>query len=363
MADTPSINDRVMAMLHARTEALTTGDAIAEPLIATSVFHLPNATDPTRVYGRIDNPTVQAVETRIGLLENAPTLLFPSGMATYGALSMAVLKAGDAILLLSDGYYAARAMYDSIFADFDIHMRLVAARDIAEAPLDGVKMVLIETPSNPTLDLVDIATLAGRCRKTGSLLVVDNTVCTPLLQQPLDLGADVVISSDTKAMSGHSDVLMGHISSRDEALMERVQNVRNLMGAIPGPFEAWLLLRGLETLELRLSRMCANADAVLPILRTHAAVKTLHYPASNSAQMAHPGFLIGVTFADTAAAGRFIDGAAPLIPATSFGGLHSSADRRARWGDDVEDGFLRLSLGCEPEAQLLAALTRGLDAV
>lgn len=363
MANPPNMNDRVFAMLHARTTSLATGDAIAEPLIATSVYHLPNASDPTRVYGRIDNATVQAVEVRIGVLEDAPTLLFPSGMATYGALTMALLKAGDTVLLLSDGYFAARAMYDSILADFDIKTRLVAARDIAEALLDGIKMVLIETPSNPTLDLVDIAALAVRCRAAGCILVVDNTVCTPLLQQPLDLGADVVISSDTKAMSGHSDVLMGHISSRDAGMMERVQNVRNLMGAIPGPFEAWLLLRGLETLELRLSRMCANADAIVPVLRDHNAVKALHYPASNSAQMAHPGFLIGVTFADTAAAGRFIDGASPMIPATSFGGLHTSADRRARWGDDVEDGFLRLSLGCEPEAQIVDAIKRGLAAV
>lgn len=360
---TCDMNDRVFAMLHARTDTLQNGDAIAEPLIATSVFKLPNTEAPTRVYGRANNATVEATEARIALLEKAPTLLFPSGMATYGALSMAFLNAGDTILLLSDGYYAARAMYESIFAGFDIKMRLIAARDIADASLDGLKVVLIETPSNPTLDIIDITALAARTRAAGCLLAVDNTVCTPLMQQPLDLGADVVLSSDTKAMSGHSDVLLGHISSRNSDLMTKVQNMRNLMGAIPGPFESWLLLRGMETLEMRLSRMCDNADAIVPILRAHSAVETLHYPATNITQMSHPGFLVGVTFADTAAAGRFVDGANPLIPATSFGGLHSSADRRARWGDDVGEGFLRLSIGCEPTDHLVAAISRGLASV
>jgi len=347
-------------MLHRRTNRLAPGDTIAEPLISSSMYHLPDQPHPDRVYGRIANPTVQAAEARLATLEDARTLLFPSGMGAYGAVAMAVLAAGDKVLLPSDGYYAARNLMSQVMAPFGVNMETCAAADMATVPLDGYRLVIIETPTNPHLDIIDIAALAARCHAAGALLAVDNTVCTPLLQQPLDLGADIVIASDTKAAAGHSDVLMGHVSCRDDTIMDKVHAVRSLAGGIPGPFEAWLLLRGLETLDVRLERMCANATALAPILRDHRAVNSLIYPTA-SAQMAHAGFLLGASFADQAAGERFIK-AAEFVPATSFGGVHSSADRRARWGDEVSGGFLRLSIGCEPRAQLIAAVRRGLEA-
>jgi cystathionine gamma-lyase len=188
--------------------------------------------------------------------------------------------------------------------------------------------------------------------------VVDNTVLTPLLQQPLDLGADIVIVSDTKAMAGHTDVLMGHVASRDAAYMERLLSVRNLTGNIPAPYEAWLLLRGLETVELRLERMCANARAALPLLQASEAVSEVIYP-DPSPQALDQGFLIGATFASAAAADRFLERAG-FAKMTSFGGLHSSGDRRARWGDTVPEGFLRLSFGVEPTAALIDAVQAAL---
>jgi len=365
------IDDRLFAMLHARTRHLRPGDTIAEPLTPTSIYHLPDEPRPDRVYGRIANPTVQAAEARLALLEAAPPLLFSSGMAAYAAVIMATVKAGDTVLMLSDGYYAARNLMDDILSHFGIAMESCPTADIAAASLDGVRLAIVETPTNPHLDTIDIAALSARCRAAGCMLAVDNTVCTAVLQQPLDRGADIVIAADTKAAAGHSDLLLGHVASRDEALISRVHDARTLAGAIASPFDAWLLLRGLETLDMRLDRMCANADRVADALQRHPAVRALRYPGlpddpafpMAAMQMRLPGFLIGVTFADRAAAQHFIDASELFVPATSFGGVHSSADRRERWGDAVPEGFLRLSIGCEPTTPLIEHVERGLAAV
>lgn len=359
MTNRPDPIARFHAMLHARSAALAPGDPVPEPLVLTSAFALPGQPDPARSYGRMATPTVSAVEARLALLEDAPCLLFPSGMGAYGALMMAALKSGDRVLLLSDGYYAARALTETVLAPFGITMETCAAHQIAETPLAGYAMVIVETPSNPGLEVIDIAALAPRCRAVGARLVVDNTVCTALLQQPLDLGADAVIVSDTKAMGGHSDLLMGHVASRDATLMERLHATRTLAGAIPGPFGAWLLLRGLETLDLRLARMCENARAALALLETSDKVSQLHYPAPHP-QAADQGFLVGAVFADSETADRFLS-LAGFAATTSFGGLHSSGDRRARWGDAVPPGFLRLSFGTEPTTPLMRDIARALD--
>ncbi len=363
MSTSHSMDKRIINMLHTRTSRLQPGDSIQEPLVATSIYHLPAEPAPDRIYGRLTNPTVQAAEERLAVLEDAPTLLFASGMAAYHGVFMATLKAGDTVLLLSDGYYAVRHLMDAFLEQFDVRLQTCPARDISSVPLDGIKLVVIESPTNPLLDIIDIAALAKRSRAAGCLLAVDNTVCTALMQQPLDLGADIVLSADTKAASGHSDVLIGHVSSRDEALMERVHSARTLGGGIAGPFEAWLLLRGLETLDVRLERMCSNAQAVHAVLDNHRAVMSLHFPIEPHPQMSRSGFLISVNFADQKTAECFIENSGVFLPATSFGGLHSSADRRQRWGDEVDAGFLRLSIGCEPREQLVSAVQKALDSL
>ncbi|MCV2891908.1 PLP-dependent transferase [Lentibacter sp. XHP0401] len=352
------IQSRLLAMLHTRTEALEAGDPVPEPLVLSSAFSLPHNPDARRTYARFTNPTIEATEARLAALEAAPCLLFPSGMGAYSAAFMALLKAGDTVLMLSDGYYAARNLVSDIMAPFGLKLVTCPAADILEADLAGIAAVVVETPSNPGLDIIDIAALSTRCHAAGAKLVVDNTVCTPLLQQPLDLGADIVIVSDTKAMAGHTDLLMGHVASRDAAYMERLLSVRNLTGNIPAPHEAWLLLRGLETVEIRLSRMCENARAVLPLLKASAAVQSVIYPASH-AQALDQGFLIGATFASSAAADSFLSHAG-FTQTTSFGGLHSSGDRRARWGDAVPEGFLRLSFGIEPTEALVGSIKTAL---
>jgi len=357
----PEIRDRLARMLHLRTGDLGPGDPIPEPLVSASIYQLPDEPRPDRTYGRTANPTVQAVEARLAILEDAPTKLFASGMAAYSALFHATLKAGDRLLLLSDGYYSVRHYLDQFLSGFGVELVICPAKEFAEKSLDGFRLAVIESPTNPRLDIIDIAAAATRAREAGCLLAVDNSVCTPVLQQPLDLGADIVLAADTKATSGHSDVLTGHVSSRDEELMARVHSARTLAGGIAGPFEAWLMLRGLETLDVRLQRMCANAESVAEILASHPAVGEFLYPDGTHPQMAHPGTLIGATFADKPTAERFIELTELFVPTTSFGGVHSAADRRARWGDDVPEGFLRLSIGCEPTEVLVEAVRGALD--
>lgn len=355
-------------MLHLRQRGLAKGDPVGLPLVQSSMYHLPGVPEGPG-YGRTDNATWEAVEHLLGHMEDAPSLLFPSGMAAISAALFSVLKAGDRLLLPSDGYFATRELARRFLAPMGVEVVERPTLAFAEGGFDRFRAVFVETPSNPGLDLIDLAAVAEATRAAGGVTIVDNTTMTPFGQRPLDLGADIVVASDTKAPGGHSDLLMGHLSTRDEALMERARAWRKFAGAIPGPMEAWLLHRGLETLELRFDRMCRNAEALAPRLAAHPKVRGVRYPglpgdpAHNlaSRQMLRPGFLMGVTLADAEMAERFIDTCPLLQPATSFGGVHSSAERRKRWGDAVPEGAVRLSVGCEPLDELWAALEDALD--
>ena len=246
-----------------------------------------------------------------------------------------------------------------------VDVQFLAARDYAAADFAGASVVYVETPTNPFLDMVDIADVAARARAVGAKVIVDNTTMTPLLQRPLDLGADVVVAADTKAPAGHGDVLFGHVAGRDTGLMMRVSDWRRMSGAIPSPFDAWLVHRGLETLELRLTRMCENAGEIARRLQGHKALTALRYlglpddrdHALAQRQMAGFGFLIGMTFAEEGQAERFLSRCPMIQQATSFGGVHTSGERRARWGDSVPLGFVRLSVGIEPIEPLWVALS------
>ncbi len=363
MTDTPD----AAHLLHLRAEELAKGDPVALPLTMASMFHLPGNPEPgVAGYGRGDNPTWEALEAVLEHLEGAPALAFPSGMGAISAALFATLKAGDKLLLPSDGYYTPRVLAAEFLEPLGIVVETRPTPEIAKGGFEGFAVVFLESPSNPGLDLIDLAVVTAEIRAAGAVSIVDNTTMTPFGQRVLDLGADLVVASDTKAPGGHSDLLMGHVASRDAALMARVRSWRTLSGAIPGPFEAWMLHRSLETLELRFERMCANAGEIAARLAAHPAVANLRYPgiASDPAhalaqkQMQRMGFLIGFELADEAAAERFITACPLITPATSFGGVHSSAERRARWGDAVAPGFVRLSVGTEP----LEALWPALDA-
>ncbi len=367
--DKNSQEERIVAMLHGATGKLKKGDPISPPIVTSAKYKLPGEPDTPYIYGRYANPTVEAAEAALSVLECAPVIAFPSGMAAATAALMTTCKAGDRILLPSDGYFSVRVLQEDFLKDRNLVVDTLATAKMAESDLQAYAMVWLETPSNPGLDVCDIAAIARKTKAAGATLVVDNTTATPLLQDPLSLGADLAMVSDTKAMSGHSDVLFGHIATRNEDLLDRIRQWRKLSGAMPGPLEAFLVHRGLMTLELRLERMCANAMILAPVFAAHPAVKAIRYPGLSSdpsfalaqSQMAQPGFMIGLEFASKKIADRFIEDCPAIFPATSFGGVHTSAERRARWGDDVSDAFVRLSVGCEPESTLVSAITGALD--
>jgi cystathionine gamma-lyase len=314
-------------------------------------------------YGREGNPTWRRYEQALAELEGGEVVLFSSGMAAITALLLPILRPGDAVVIPADGYFTGRAVGTHL-AERGVTVREVpTARPLSEKDVDGARLVLVETPSNPGLDLCDIAAAADLAHAHGALLAVDNTTATPLGQRPLDLGADFVVSSDTKALSGHSDLLLGHVTAADPERAAALRHWRTSTGSIAGPFEAWLAHRSLATLDLRLARQAENALALVDLLAGRPEVAGLRYPgwardpahALALRQMRRFGGVLSFRLASSAAAARFLTTARLVYAATSFGGLHTTADRRAQWGGDaVGPGFLRLSTGCEDPADLVA---------
>lgn len=361
---------RFARLLHHRAEGLKKGESVAPPIVSATTYHLPEVEGASHVYGRMSMPTWEAVEAQLSILEDAPSVAFPSGMAAISAALMALLTDRKRLIIPSDGYYVTRVFSAEVLAAYGVEVVEVPTAEIAEADVSGGAVVFIETPSNPGLECCDIARVAQRVRTAGGLLVVDNTTMTPLLQRPLDLGADMVVAADTKAPGGHSDILFGHVATRDAGLEARVRQWRKLSGAVPGAFEAWLLHRGIETLEVRLERMCASAQAIAERLALQPMVKNLRYPGLPgdpsfeiaSRQMSGFGFLIGFELADAEAAERFLSACPFVTQTTSFGGTHTAGERRARWGDPVAEGFIRLSVGVEPLEPLWAAIEAALAA-
>ena len=354
---------------HLRGSKLAKGDPVALPLTPASMYHLPGDPQGARQYGRFDNPTWEATEDLLACLEDAPVVSFPSGMAAISALFFSLLKTGDRILLPSDGYYTTRVLAERFLAPLGVDFDLRPTAGYAEADFDDYRLVFLETPSNPGLDVCDLKAVADAAHRAGAIVAADNTTMTPFGQRPLDLGADIVVAADTKAPNGHSDTLFGHLASRNAEFLEAACEWRKLAGAIPGPFEAWMVHRGLETLEVRFDRMCSSAETIAPRLAEHRAVQSVRFPGLKSdpahnlaaAQMSRFGFLVGLTLKDADVAENFINQCELIQPATSFGGVHTSAERRARWGDDVAEGYVRLSIGCEPPDELWQALAAALD--
>jgi cystathionine gamma-lyase len=368
---TESTASRAARLLHLRQEKLQKGDPVPPPLTLASMFHLPGDPAGFSQYGRFSNATWDIVEELLGHLEDAQAVGFPSGMAAISAVFFALVKAGDRVLVPSDGYYTVRLLAERFLKPLGIPFDTRPTTRFSEGGFGGYRMVFVETPSNPGLDLCDIAAVSDTARAAGALVVADNTTMTPFGQRPLDLGADIVVSADTKAPNGHSDTLFGHVASRNDTLIGAVREWRKLSGGIPGPFEAWLVHRGLETLDVRFDRMCSSAEMLAARLVDHPAVESVRFPGLRDhpahdlarSQMLRFGFLIGVSFASEREAELFIDGCSLIQPATSFGGVHTSAERRARWGDAVAPGFVRLSVGCEPVEELWTAMKASLNAL
>jgi len=241
-------------------------------------------------YSRTANPTRGALEECLAALEGgARALAFASGMAAEDALLRTVLSPGDHVLIPHDAYGGTFRLFDKIFKPWGVSYRPVPVSDpdavraaLADAP---AKVVWVESPTNPLLSIADISTLAQLAHAAGALLVVDNTFASPYLQQPLELGADVVVHSTTKYLGGHSDVVGGAVVMADPSLGERLAAVQNSTGSAGGPFDAWLTLRGIRTLGVRMDRHCANAARVADLLVGHPAVSQVLYPGLET----HPG--------------------------------------------------------------------------
>ena len=347
------------------------GRPVAPDLVLASTYHL--STDETAdldAYGRYSNPTWRHLESALARLEGAASaLVFSSGMAAISAVLRVLAKPGSVLVVPVDGYYQVRRYAAEYLVPLGVTVIEADSEQICDAAV-GADAVLVETPTNPVLDVVDLHRIATVCRGGGARLVVDNTTATPLGQRPLALGADLVVASATKALSGHSDLLAGYVAGDQPELIAAVERERLLAGAVLGAFEAWLVLRGLGSAGLRFERQCLNAHALATMLSGHPAVRSVRYPGlpddpANSvaaAQMSRFGGLVSVELADAAAVHALVQRSELLIASTSFGGIHTSVDRRARWGDLVSEGFARIALGIEDTDDLLADVERALAA-
>ena len=370
--------------------------ALVPPIYLTSTFTFPSAEQGGRcfageaegyIYTRIANPTLALLESRMAALEGgAAAVAFGSGMGAITATLWTLLRPGDEILVDKTVYGCTYAFLHHGIGEFGVrvtHVDMTDAAAVEAAMASRPKVVYFETPANPNMRLVDIQAVAAAAHRAGALVVVDNTYCTPYLQQPLALGADVVVHSATKYISGHGDVTAGVAVAAGAELGDRIrlQGLKDMTGAVLSPQDAALLLRGLKTLALRMDRHCDNALAVARLLQAHPAVAKVSYPglaedpqyALAQRQMRKPGGMIAFELHGGIAAGRaFIDALQMVACAVSLGDAESLAqhpasmthatyteDQRAAAG--ISEGLVRLSAGLEDTDDLLADVHRALD--
>ena len=298
-------------------------------------------------YARADHPTGVACEEALGALDGGHALLYPSGMGAVTTIVLTMLRPGGTIALAEGAYYGHRVLLDHL-APWGVD---VVEFDQTGAPPEGVDLILVEAPANPLLTMPDLtAAVAHRAP-----VVCDATVASPLRLRPLEHGCDVVLHSATKILGGHDDVVAGVTVTRDEKLRDRLHLTRRLAGIVASADTAWLVLRGLQTLEARLARQEAGARTLAERLEAHPAVETVRYPGLS--------FLVSFDVADGEAAGR-VERAVRLVEnATSLGGTRSKLEARHRWeGDRIPEGLLRLSVGLEPVDDLWADLEQALAA-
>ncbi len=337
-------------------------------------------------YSRSANPTRTALEECLAALEgaglNAPAtgLAFASGLAAEDTVVRAVCEPGDHVIVPNDVYGGTYRLFAKVLARWGITHTAVPITDldaVGAAVTDRTRMIWCETPTNPLMNIADIAGLADLARSAGARLVVDNTFASPYLQQPLRLGADVVVHSTTKYLGGHSDVVGGALVAADPELSEALRFHQNAMGAIPGPFDCWLVLRGIKTLGVRMDRHCDNAAVVADALEAHPAVSTVRYPGLAghpghelaSTQMRRPGGMLSFRLhAGEEAALRVCERTQVFTLAESLGGVESLIEHPARMTHasvagsslEVPADLVRLSVGIETLDDLLADLDQAL---
>jgi cystathionine gamma-synthase len=308
-------------------------------------------------YGRYGNPTWTALEDALGALEGGRCLAFASGLAAVDTV-LDLVANDEVVVAPRHAYQGTLVQLADLEARGRLRTRLVPVEDTAAvvAACADAALVFLESPTNPALEVADIAAIVEAAHAAGARVVVDNTFATPLLQRPLELGADLVLHSATKYLAGHSDVQMGALVTADEQLLDVLKGRRDLVGAVPGPFEAWLALRGLRTLALRVERASANAAELADRLRTHPAVAEVRYPGF--------GGIVAPVFTDPAVAERLQHRVRLWVYATSLGGVESTLERRRRWRTEsatIPEGLVRLSVGIEDVEDLWADLAQALE--
>ncbi len=380
--------------IHAGGEPDPVYGAVAPPIYQTSTFafEAPEqgaarfaGEEPGYIYTRMGNPTIAMLEAAVAELEEGMSgLATSSGMAAVSTVFFALLEAGDHVVCSASVYGPSRVVLERDFVRFGIEASLVDTSDpdvLRDAVTDRTRVVFIETPANPTLAVTDIALAAEVAHDAGALLVVDNTFMSPVLQKPLRFGADIVLHSVTKFLNGHSDVVGGVLVFPDDELMARVRGVLHHLGGTMDPHQAWLVLRGIRTLAMRVRTAQENARALAELLAGHDAVAEVRYPGLPGhphaelieRQMAGPGSLIAFELKGGIDAGRQVLKSVHLPAlAVSLGGVesliqhpasmtHASVPRESRLAAGITDGLVRLSVGCEGREDLVADLRAALD--
>jgi cystathionine gamma-synthase len=361
----------------------TTGSVIV-PIYATSTY-AQDGVGGTRggyEYSRTGNPTRAALEECLASLEGgAFGRAFASGMAASDVLIRATCRPGDHLIIPNDAYGGTFRLVDKVLPHWGIEHTTVNLADVAAvraAIRPNTRLIWCETPTNPLLNIADIAALAGVAHEAGARLVVDNTFASPYLQQPLELGADVVVHSATKYLGGHSDVVGGAIITAEHELDEQLGFLQNGAGAVPGPFDAWLTLRGIKTLAVRMERHCDNAERVVEFLTNHAKVTRVYYPGLAehpghevaAKQMARFGGMISFRVAGGIDAALAVCARTKVFTlAESLGGVESLIEHPGRMTHASTEGsalevpadLVRLSVGIEDAADLVDDLRQALD--
>lgn len=361
-----------------------TGSLIA-PIFQTSTYEQETpGHDKGFNYSRTNNPTRQRLECVLAELEGVEyAAVFASGLAAENAILQGYLRPGDEVILPLDVYGGTYRILNRVFQPMGITVRQLDFSDlqaVAAAITRKTRLVWVETPTNPRLFISDIAAISALAHAAGALVVVDNTFATPYFQQPFSLGADIVVHSVTKYLAGHSDLIQGAVLARDPAIFEPIKFLQNATGAVPGPFDCWLTLRGLKTMELRMLRHAENAAAIADALQGHALVRRVYFPGlpehpgHDLARRQMTGFGGMVSFeleGSIEEVSRFASSRRYFTLGESLGGVkslvchpatmtHSSIPTAARVELGLSDSLIRLSPGCENAEDLVEDLQAGL---
>lgn len=374
-------------LIHSIPVDALTG-AISVPIYQTSTFVQESpGVNKGYDYARTGNPTRATLETIIATLENGSTgIAFGSGLAAIDAV-LKLLKSGDEILAVDDIYGGAFRLFTHVYEKFGIKVNYVdttVAENVFNAITPATRLVWIETPTNPTLKISDIEAIAKIAKSNNSLLCVDNTFASPALQQPLNLGADLVVHSATKYLGGHSDLIAGLVVTKEKELGEKIKFIQNASGAILSPFDSWLVIRGIETLNLRVQQHCRNAQAIAEFLENHPAVDKVYYPGLKnhvnhdiaSKQASGFGGIVSFTLKNDTqeAATAFVTSTKYFKLAESLGGVksllchpaqmtHKSIPAEKRIAAGVADSLVRLSVGLEEAVDLIEDLQLAFEQV